>query len=126
MLRIDNAISGVHAKGACYLCHSGHDLVDTEVTIDYEGVLAICRACVHDMAMTAGWDLQITTKEVDALISSKAESDYIADSVLDLTSALTKQISDLRKKHRDRLRQYASRTRAAAEATKAEIDAIRD
>ena len=39
---------------ACYLCHDaahpGEPVLDTELTIDFEGDLAFCARCVADMA----------------------------------------------------------------------------
>jgi len=48
-----------HAGESCYLCKSQTaGLVDTEVQIDYEGVLAICPGCVLDMVSTAGFRVE--------------------------------------------------------------------
>jgi hypothetical protein len=53
MFKAENA--GFHnARQACYVCLQPHDGVDTEVTIDYEGVLFICKSCIKAMAETAG------------------------------------------------------------------------
>lgn len=109
MLRIDNAIANVHAKAACYLCLRGSNLVDTEVTIEYEGVLAICTACVHDMAMVAGWDVDITHDEIAKYQDDLAEANYIADSILSATTQVQQTLADVRKQHRDRLRRYRQR-----------------
>ena len=59
MQRIQQGIPSVHAKGgACYICGNPADLVDTEVSIDYEGVLAICHGCAWDIAQTAGFRME--------------------------------------------------------------------
>lgn len=63
----------VHAKGSCYLCGRCENLVDTEMHIEGEGALAICRACIHDMAHTAGLvvnaqdEIEGLRQELDAL-----------------------------------------------------------
>jgi len=53
------------AKGGCYTCLSADHLVNSGVIIEGEGILAICRACVKDMAQTIGlvlMDQDIYTK----------------------------------------------------------------
>lgn len=54
MFRSENAATH-NARQACYLCLSPHDGVDTEVIIDYEGVLFLCRNCIGSLALTAGF-----------------------------------------------------------------------
>lgn len=38
-----------HAQMRCYLCPNVDDLVDTQVVVEGEGILAICRHCVLEM-----------------------------------------------------------------------------
>lgn len=48
-----------HAGEACYLCKSQTaGLVDTEVQIDYEGVIAVCPGCLLDMVQVAGFRVE--------------------------------------------------------------------
>lgn len=42
-----------HAKGGCYICGGANGLVDTDVQIEGEGALAICRVDIHDLAQAA-------------------------------------------------------------------------
>lgn len=53
-LKVDGYIGGVAAKGGCYLCGASKRsetgaVVDTAVTIDFEGRILICEACVREM-----------------------------------------------------------------------------
>jgi hypothetical protein len=43
-----------HAKGACYVCLRADGLVDTDVQIEGEGILAICVGCITAAAEAAG------------------------------------------------------------------------
>jgi hypothetical protein len=56
-----------HARQSCYTCLGTDNLVDTEVVIEGEGVLAICEGCVREMARTLGIDLFDQTSKIDAL-----------------------------------------------------------
>lgn len=56
-----------HARQACYLCLNPNDVVDTTIQIDGEGVLAICRNCIGELAMTSGWVLSDNKQEVATL-----------------------------------------------------------
>lgn len=114
MFRIDHAISGVHASDACYLCHNPNNLVDTEVTIPYEGVIAICTNCARSVAMTAGWDLEHTAEQWETLTSNEAESNYIADSLLAANDAMVKAIREQTEKHKARVRTFKNRLAAKA------------
>lgn len=66
MERVQNA-AYYHARQACYTCLNPNDLVDTSIQIDGEGVLAICKSCVADMARTAGFVLSDNYAEVERL-----------------------------------------------------------
>lgn len=109
MIRVDHAIVSVHAKASCYLCGATNDLVDTGVSIDYEGVLAICRACVRDMALTGGFAVGVDQQQLDDLKEELEQANYMADSILAATTAVQATLTDVRKKHRDRLRQFRLR-----------------
>jgi len=74
MQRVENAIY-VHARQSCYLCLNPHDGVDTEVQIDFEGVLFLCRGCIHSLALTAGFVVDDDrTEEIAALTAALDES----------------------------------------------------
>lgn len=66
MQRLENA-AYYHARQACYCCLQPHDVVDTEIQIEGEGVLCICRGCIAALAQTAGFDLDDRQKEIQAL-----------------------------------------------------------
>lgn len=66
MQRFENA-EYFHAKQACYLCHQPHNVVDTEIQIEGEGVLCICRGCIGALAQTAGFDLTDRREEIERL-----------------------------------------------------------
>lgn len=117
MIRSDNA-SSVHVGSACLICRDPNDIVDTEVSIPYEGVIAFCTRCVRDMAMCAGYDLGRTSAEWDAVLAEKEESDYIADSLLAASAEVTATMSALHRKHRNRLRQWRNRNQNADGAKK--------
>lgn len=80
MERFENA-EYFHAKQACYTCLNNHDVVDTSIQIDGEGVLAICRSCIADLARTAGFDLDDRSSEIQGLRSrvDQLESQHVAD-----------------------------------------------
>lgn len=66
MERTENA-AYYHARNACYLCLEPHNVVDTAVQIEGEGVLAICKGCIAQLAQTAGFDLDDRSEEIEAL-----------------------------------------------------------
>lgn len=69
-----------HARQSCYLCLQPHDGVDTEVQIDYEGVLFLCKGCCRALALTAGFLVnEDQTDKVDALKESLAFQTERAD-----------------------------------------------
>jgi hypothetical protein len=80
MQRIQNA-GYQHARQACYLCLNNHDGVDTEVQIDYEGVLFLCRGCCGHLAQTAGFRVDDDRQpEIDKLKSNlETASAQLAD-----------------------------------------------
>lgn len=45
-----------HAGASCYLCHRVEDVVDTGLSIEGEGVLAICTNCIKELAVEGGMD----------------------------------------------------------------------
>jgi hypothetical protein len=85
MLYVGNSYY-LHAKEGCYVCGRGDSLVDTEVPIIGEGVLAICKGCIVDMARTAGVDVdpsgriaELERERDAARIAGEAFADQLAD-----------------------------------------------
>lgn len=78
MMLLDNAMY-VHAKESCYLCGNPNCIVDTEVPIEGEGVLAICVRCIRDLAQTAHMnvdaeaDLVLLIGEHNSVLAQLAE-----------------------------------------------------
>lgn len=120
MLRVDQAITDTHAKGGCYLCGNTNHLVDTEVYIDYEGVLAFCLSCVRDMAMTAGYDLEHDASAWDRLEAEAEEDRVLADSALKALSEIHETTAKARANHKSRLRLRAKRAERTEEAEDAD------
>lgn len=46
-----------HARGGCYRCSRGDNLIDLDVHIEGEGVLVLCKGCVLEAAEAAGLHL---------------------------------------------------------------------
>lgn len=85
MLQRLTEASYVHAKMACYLCNRPDDVVDTGMSIEGEGVLALCVRCIHDLAFEAGLDPE-AANEVAVMIQ--------------LTSRLTEERDDAKRLNR--------------------------
>jgi len=109
MFRVDNAIDGVHARQGCYLCGTPNKLIDTEITIDYEGVLGICESCCRDLAQTAGYNLSITSEEWDTLVLQLVDTERERDSaeqalkeIYSSAQAATKRLKERERKARVR------------------------
>lgn len=60
-----------HAKGGCYRCLRGDQLVDLDAQIVGEGALVLCRACILDAAEAAG--LSLNSAAVAELEAAHAE-----------------------------------------------------
>lgn len=108
MLRQQNAITA-HARESCYTCGQTHDVCDTEVTIDYEGILALCRGCVATMAVTMGFALDDRSAEIDSLraeLHEVTERTTFSESLLDELESAAIQIRAARSK-KDRARKAA-------------------
>lgn len=131
MLRIQQGIPSVHAKGgACYICGNPSDLVDTEVSIDYEGVLAICRGCAWDVAQSAGFrledeDRQRYVKDLEDRLGHEVTQRIEAEAVVtdlfkvaqDIVDRRSKPIREVRmnKAQKDDLAKIAAAHKRAAE-----------
>jgi len=104
MFRVDNAIDSIHAKGGCYLCGSPNKLVDTEIVISYEGVLAICEACARDLAMTAGWNLEVRVDDLNAAEYRAAKAEIERDSAERALAEIYGTAQAATKRHKERER----------------------
>lgn len=88
-----------HAKQTCYLCGRADHLVDTQVIIEGEGVLAICEGCVLDMVR---------------VLTEHSETDVFDASS---QSALEQQVKSLQREKRElakRLRETKVPVKASA------------
>lgn len=88
-----------HAEHACYLCGRADHLVDTEKSIEGEGVLAICEGCVVDMVN---------------VLTQHSETDVFSGAT---TRALEAEVKDLKRDKRElakRLREYTAAPRRQA------------
>lgn len=104
MIRVDSAIQGVHAKQGCYLCGQVNRLVDTEVSIPYEGILAICTGCAKDLAHAAGWDLEVAAEEVTRLREAEGRLRTERDSAEKALSEIYSEAQAASKRHKERQR----------------------
>lgn len=90
-----------HAGESCYVCKQATaGLVDTEVTIDYEGVLAICPGCLLDMVQVAGFrvedaaEVQRLREELEEHKAARIE----AEMVLAELAAAAEKVQDRRRR----------------------------
>jgi len=104
MIRVDSAIQGVHAKQGCYLCGEVNRLVDTEVGIPYEGILAVCVGCAKDLAQTAGWDLEVSAEEVTRLRLTEGRLTSERDSADRALAEIYAEAQAANKRHKERQR----------------------
>lgn len=87
-----------HARQACYLCLNPHDGVDTEVQIDYEGVLFLCRNCVREMCVFLGFEVDDSSQpQIDALKAKIEELEALATDQDTTITALIKDENNKRK-----------------------------
>jgi hypothetical protein len=104
MIRVDSAIQGVHAKQGCYICGEVNRLVDTEVSISYEGILAICIGCAYDLAQAAGWDLEVSAEEVTRLRAAEGQLRTDRDSAEKALAEIYVEAQAANKRHKERQR----------------------
>jgi hypothetical protein len=86
-----------HADQACYLCHRVEDVIDTGRQIEGEGVLAICTACVRDMATEGGMDPE-AEGEVEQMAEITGALTAERDRAVELAHKLRKQLRAEREK----------------------------
>lgn len=60
------------ANGGCYICASTNGLVSTDISIEGEGLLALCSGCIHDLAVTAGF--RVNGQDEIASLKEKVEA----------------------------------------------------
>lgn len=117
MQRIENA-DYYHARQSCYLCLDPHEGVDTEVQIEYEGVLFICKACIAALALTAGLVVgEDRQPEIDALQEKLDEAAEARNAAEYIVIELERHA---KKMHGDRM----ARVRAAKKAEDLEPAAV--
>lgn len=122
MERIENA-EYVHAKQACYLCLNNHDCVSTDIQIEGEGILAICRSCIADLARTAGFDLDDRQAYIESLESDLGAEKAAADEAEAVLTGLVKA-ADKIKANRQQLADAREAKAAKLAAEKAESEAV--
>jgi hypothetical protein len=84
---VGNALTA-HAQGGCFVCHRGDNLVDTEVQVEGEGILALCSSCIQDAAQAAGLTLnEGAFAEIRATLERERAA-YGVEAVVSLTADL--------------------------------------
>lgn len=105
MQRVENAAYH-HARQSCYLCLNPHDGVDTEVQIDYEGVLFICKGCAKSLAETAGWRVDDDrTQEIADLTAALDESSQARNDAEYIVIELERHAKEMHSKRMARVRE---------------------
>lgn len=105
MQRVENA-AYVHAKQSCYLCLQPHDGVDTEVQIDYEGVLFLCRGCIRSLAETAGFKVdEDRTQEIADLVAQLDEAAEARNAAEYIVIELERHAKEMHAKRMKRVRE---------------------
>ncbi len=104
MQRTENA-GYQHARQACYLCLNNHDGIDTEVQIDYEGVLWLCKGCVRAMALACGFRLDEDRQpEIDKLRAQLDEASDARNFAEYIVIELERKSKDMHKRRMERVR----------------------
>jgi len=104
MFRSENA-EYHNARQSCYLCLATHDGVDTEITIDYEGVLWICKSCIGQMAQTAGFTVDVDrSEEIAQLRSELEESQQARNDAEYIVIELERHAKEMHSKRMERVR----------------------
>lgn len=85
MLYVGNS-SYQHAKEGCYTCGRGDELVSTEVSIEGEGILVLCKGCITDMARAGNIAVEpaeaiaeLERQRDAAVVASDAYADQLAE-----------------------------------------------
>lgn len=78
-----------HAKAGCYVCGRGDHLVDTDVIIQGEGALVLCRPCIQDLAQAGGLHLnRAAVAEQEAAFAEERRA-FSPERVAELEAELT-------------------------------------
>lgn len=85
-----------HAQSACYTCGRVEDVIDTEVQIEGEGVLAICTNCVKEMAVAGGMDPD-ASNDVELMAQLTGRLTKERDDAVALTKKLRAQLREARR-----------------------------
>lgn len=109
MFKIETAIEGVHAKLGCYICGSPNNLIDTEMSIPYEGVLTICSACARSMALTAGYLVNVRAEEMESALQRAEAAEKAQASAEAALADVAIEAEAAKKRHRERLRRAGKR-----------------
>lgn len=115
MLYVGDALLA-HAHGGCYVCARGDSLVDTEVIIEGEGALVLCRSCIQDAAESAGLHL-------NAAAVAEREAAYLAERAAfgpERVQELEAEVAELREQAaaNDRVEKILADIRTAAQGPK--------
>lgn len=81
-----------HAQSACYTCGRVEDVINTDVQVEGEGILAICTNCVHEMAQVAE-----DVDEVETMAQLTGQLTRERDDAMKLVRALRKEIRELKR-----------------------------
>jgi hypothetical protein len=55
MQLLETADLTAYRRGACDRCGSTERMVDTDILVDYEGVVVLCGGCIGEAALIAGY-----------------------------------------------------------------------
>ena len=70
--------TGVFRGDSCSRCARADNCYDTEVEIPYEGGIALCGGCIHDLAHACGLDVD-GTKAAEAAARAELAEAELAD-----------------------------------------------
>lgn len=104
MFRSENA-EFHNARQSCYLCLGTHEGVDTEITIEYEGVLWICKGCIKSLAETAGFVVDIDRKpEIEELSAELEDAKQARNDAEHIVIELERMAKEMLAKRMERVR----------------------
>ncbi|HXJ70264.1 MAG TPA: hypothetical protein VNM39_15255, partial [Verrucomicrobiae bacterium] len=85
-----------HAQSACYTCGRVEDVINTDVQIEGEGVLAICTNCVAEMNQVAE-----NVDEVETMARLTGDLTRERDDLVKLVRKLRREIRELKTASRE-------------------------
>lgn len=100
-----------HAKGGCYVCGRGDNLVDLEVQIEGEGALAVCKGCIQVAAEAGGLTLNEAAVAEERSAFAEERRSFSPERVMDLEAELheTQQALELAQRLKAELQDTLSR-----------------